>query len=73
MHPLPVMTWLCFKTFEGEIIIMVFCCFSECPANDEICSKDKLGFEAITNLHTLIDDDQNGNLDRSESDEVCSS
>lgn len=31
------------------------------------CKKDQLGFEAISMLHSQIDDDQNGNLDRSES------
>lgn len=31
------------------------------------CNKDQLGFEAISMLHSQIDDDQNGNLDRSES------
>ena len=37
---------------------------------DTICEKDKVGFEAIHHLHLSIDDDKNGNLDRSESDEV---
>ena len=34
------------------------------------CHKDQLGFEAISMLHSQIDDDQNGNLDRSESHDV---
>ncbi len=44
--------------------------FSECPPADTICESDKYGFEAIQLLHNQIDDDHNGNLDRSESDEV---
>ena len=48
----------------------MFILFSECPVGDEICEKDRIGFEAIRHLHRQIDDDQNGNLDRSESDEV---
>lgn len=44
--------------------------YSECPPGDEICDKDRIGFEAIRHLHHQIDDDRNGNLDRSESDEV---
>ncbi|XP_059152645.1 stromal interaction molecule 1-like isoform X6 [Physella acuta] len=35
----------------------------------EDCEKDKLGLDAIKSLHHLIDDDQNGNVDQSESDE----
>jgi hypothetical protein len=37
---------------------------------DTECTKDKLGYEAITKLHGLIDDDHNGNVDQTESDEV---
>jgi len=37
---------------------------------DAKCEFDVLGFEAINQLHALIDDDHNGNLDRSESNEV---
>lgn len=36
-----------------------------------LCEQDRIGFEAIMQLHAKIDDDQNGNLDRSESDEVA--
>ena len=45
-------------------------CIVECPEEDSLCQKDKMGFEAITSLHASIDDDRDGNLDRSESDEV---
>ncbi|KAK7465238.1 hypothetical protein BaRGS_00037608, partial [Batillaria attramentaria] len=40
-----------------------------CIQEDTECNKDKLGYEAISNLHRLLDDDQNGNVDQSESDE----
>ena len=43
---------------------------SDCPLEDSLCEKDKLGYEAICQLHRQIDDDHNGNLDRAESDEV---
>jgi len=45
-------------------------CDSGCPANDAVCERDWIGFEAIAQLHAQIDDDHNGSLDRSESDEV---
>ena len=32
--------------------------------------RDRLGYEAIKQLHKQIDDDENGSLDRSESDGV---
>ena len=44
----------------------------ECPPEDGLCVKDPLGYEAIQQLHIAIDDDHDGTLDRSESDEVCS-
>ena len=44
----------------------------ECPPEDGLCMKDPLGYEAIQQLHIAIDDDHDGTLDRSESDEVCS-
>ncbi|XP_076468369.1 stromal interaction molecule homolog [Babylonia areolata] len=40
-----------------------------CVEEDTECTKDKLSYEAITHLHRLIDDDHNGNVDQSESDE----
>ena len=43
---------------------------SECPPNDALCEQDKIGYDAIQQLHLQIDDDHDGNLDRSESDEV---
>jgi len=42
----------------------------DCPVNDAVCERDWIGFEAIAQLHSQIDDDHNGNLDRLESDEV---
>jgi len=41
-----------------------------CPVNDVVCERDWIGFEAIAQLHSQIDDDHNGSLDRLESDEV---
>ena len=37
---------------------------------DDVCEGDKLGFEAIRQLHEQIDDDKDGKVDLSESDEV---
>ncbi|XP_025085704.1 stromal interaction molecule homolog isoform X3 [Pomacea canaliculata] len=41
----------------------------DCNEKDKECKEDKLGYEAIYSLHRLIDDDHNGNVDQSESDE----
>ncbi|KAL5011645.1 hypothetical protein ScPMuIL_010196 [Solemya velum] len=41
----------------------------DCQENDETCTQDKAGLEAIRTLHRNIDDDNNGNVDPSESDE----
>ncbi|XP_076445970.1 stromal interaction molecule 2-like isoform X4 [Babylonia areolata] len=41
----------------------------DCVHEDTECNKDKFGYEAIIQLHRLIDDDRNGNVDQSESDE----
>lgn len=37
----------------------------------EVASTDKLGLEAIRSLHQQLDDDANGNIDLTESDDVC--
>jgi len=42
----------------------------ECLAGDKLCQTDRVGFEAIAQLHTQIDDDHDGSLDRKESAEV---
>ena len=44
----------------------------ECPSTQSSteCEKDKQDMEAIRTLHLMIDDDHNGNVDQSESDEV---
>lgn len=41
-------------------------------ADDIECaeSQDRLGMEAIRSLHQQLDDDENGNIDLSESDDV---
>lgn len=43
----------------------------ECPpkVNPADCERDRLGIEAIRHLHVQLDDDHNGNVDQSESDE----
>lgn len=38
--------------------------------NDASCLSDRAGLEAITQLHRQLDDDANGNVDLSESDDV---
>ncbi len=42
--------------------------FSDCQGSK--CIEDQFGFDAIRQLHRSIDDDNDGSLDRSESDEV---
>lgn len=43
-----------------------------CLADDIECAEqhDRLGMEAIRSLHQQLDDDDNGNIDLSESDDV---
>lgn len=43
-----------------------------CLADDIECHEhhDRLGMEAIRSLHEQLDDDDNGNIDLSESDDV---
>ena len=43
-----------------------------CHADDLDCynDQDRLGMEAIRSLHRQLDDDDNGNIDLSESDDV---
>ncbi|CAH1778415.1 unnamed protein product [Owenia fusiformis] len=41
----------------------------ECPIQDNLCENDKMGYEAINSLHAQIDDDKNGGVTLSESDE----
>lgn len=53
---------------------VLVCCVAlsvDCPSGDVYCQQDKAGFEAIVRLFSQIDDDSDGNLDRTESDEVC--
>lgn len=46
-----------------------------CTMDDFAChamaQSDRLGLEAIKLLHKQLDDDQDGNIDLSESDDVC--
>lgn len=43
-----------------------------CLADDIECAEmhDRLGMEAIKSLHQQLDDDENGNIDLTESDDV---
>jgi len=43
---------------------------AECLDGDRLCETDHVGFEAIAHLHSQIDDDQDGSLNRRESAEV---
>lgn len=36
-----------------------------------MAQNDRLGLEAIKSLHRQLDDDKDGNIDLSESDDVC--
>jgi len=42
----------------------------ECLSEDTLCKADRVGFEAIAHLHSQIDDDHDGSLNRAESAEV---
>lgn len=48
--------------------------YETCSIQDFAClamaASDKLGLEAIKSLHQKLDDDANGNIDLSESDDV---
>ncbi|GAB1604629.1 stromal interaction molecule homolog [Argonauta hians] len=41
----------------------------ECEEHNPTCLKDRENFNSIKTLHDLIDDDRNGNVDQTESDE----
>lgn len=49
-------------------VIVMF--FVVCDEKDIVCKRDNISLEAVYEIHRLIDDDQNGNVDQSESDEV---
>ena len=56
-----------------KFIIFIFLGTEAC--NDDLAcltmaSNDRLGLEAIKSLHSQLDDDANGNVDLSESDDV---
>lgn len=56
--------------------ILINLCVSDADTcNDDLAcitmaSHDRLGLEAIKSLHSQLDDDANGNVDLSESDDV---
>lgn len=49
--------------------------YETCSNDDISCfamgTHDKLGLEAIKALHHQLDDDRNGNVDLTETDDVC--
>ncbi|XP_048773944.2 stromal interaction molecule 1-like isoform X3 [Ostrea edulis] len=47
---------------DGQFVIV-------CDEKDIVCKRDNISLEAVYEIHRLIDDDQNGNVDQSESDE----
>ncbi|XP_061189083.1 stromal interaction molecule 1-like isoform X2 [Saccostrea echinata] len=53
-----------FETYgsDGQFVIV-------CDEKDIVCKRDNISLEAVYEIHRLIDDDQNGNVDQSESDE----
>ena len=57
-------------SFTSELLSF----YTECSPGDTVCQrdteKDMQGIEAIKSIHRQIDDDHNGNVDLSESDEV---
>lgn len=48
----------------------IYLFFVVCDEKDIVCKRDNISLEAVYEIHHLIDDDQNGNVDQSESDEV---
>jgi len=57
---------MCIVSYFGLLLILVV----ECLAEDKLCKTDRVGFEAIAHLHSQIDDDHDGSLNRAESAEV---
>lgn len=62
------------KNYQIHVLINLFPATDTC--NDDLAcitmaSHDRLGLEAIKSLHSQLDDDANGNVDLSESDDVC--
>ncbi|KAL0829906.1 hypothetical protein ABMA28_003383 [Loxostege sticticalis] len=53
-------------TASNEQILLEAC------HNEQSCLQDRAGLEAITQLHRQLDDDANGNVDLSESDDMLS-
>lgn len=66
-HYQPMLSSMCIFI----VTVMFFSFWREvCPPNDALCEQDKIGYDSIQQLHLQIDDDNDGSLDRSESDEV---
>lgn len=53
-----------------HFIHAIYLFFVVCDEKDIVCKRDNISLEAVYEIHHLIDDDQNGNVDQSESDEV---
>lgn len=62
------------KVTEIDFILFIGAASGSCDIGDLDCSGDNdyLGLEAIRSLHRQLDDDDNGDIDLSESDDVCS-
>lgn len=54
----------------SQSMCLLFPVLLEACNNDPSCLQDHAGLEAITQLHRQLDDDANGNVDLSESDDV---
>ena len=55
--------------------MLILCCglyFVECDDKESSCKIDKLSLGAINELHHMIDDDQDGNVNQQESKGVSS-
>lgn len=74
--------WTKYYWFNFKIFLLLFICAGgagssgadgACLADDLECNEmhDRLGMEAIKSLHEQLDDDDNGNIDLTESDDVC--
>lgn len=65
------------RTIDIEIILNLFLgaasAHEACNIEDLDCPNysDQIGLEAIRSLHRQLDDDDNGDIDLSESDDVC--
>ena len=59
--------------FHKIIHYLIGAASGSCAIDDFDCTSDSdyMGLEAIRSLHRQLDDDDNGDIDLSESDDVC--